>query len=173
MHLYRPKVPVCVAMACSGVALSFQLAAVIGTGWLVWSFTMNRYTIGKGLFRYCVEFTDTCSTYDKPEDWIKACQAFSMLALGAMFGSFVVGILHILREDAQGLTLLAAGVNVVAAVNVAVEVGVYAAENNDLIMNSMMITISYGYCFYLSIAAGALSVVAAILYVVGRVPVRQ
>ncbi|XP_025091425.1 uncharacterized protein LOC112562393 [Pomacea canaliculata] len=177
MHLYRPKVLVCVAMACSGVALAIQLASVIGTGWLMFKNTYAGYTYltENGLFRYCVEFTGICSTYDKPEvfpDWATACQTFSILALGAMFGSFVVGILHILREETQGLTLLAAEVNMVAAVYIAVEVGLFAGKTKDRIRTTTSSTVSYGYDFYLSIAAGGLSVVAAILYVVGRVTVR-
>ncbi|PVD32084.1 hypothetical protein C0Q70_07512 [Pomacea canaliculata] len=178
MHLYRPKVPVCVAMGCSGVALAIQLAAVIGTGWMVYKNTYSVYSYfsEEGLFRYCKEITEICYTYDErkgPSDWAKYCQLFSILSLGAMFSSCLLGILHIFRQETQALTHLAAGVNGVAVVYIAVEVGVFAGETKDMVIDTASLTVSYGYCFYLSIVAGVLSVVTAILYVVGRVPVRQ
>ncbi|XP_025092376.1 uncharacterized protein LOC112562961 [Pomacea canaliculata] len=169
MHLHRPKQPVCVAIGCSGVALVFQLVAVAGTGWLMFK---GDYLLEQGLFRACARSQNICSAYDYVKNWAKACQAFSILALGTTFCSCVLGILHILREETQALTRLAAGVNAIAAVYIAVEVGVFAGETMDLVTNTTF-TVSYGYGFYLSIVAGVLSVAAALFYIVGRAPVRQ
>ncbi|PVD32088.1 hypothetical protein C0Q70_07516 [Pomacea canaliculata] len=162
MPMYIPRIPVRVAIACSGVALVFQLVAVAGTGWLMWE--ASGHTEEDGLFRAC--FDGTCLSTTNNVDWFVACKAFSILALGTIFGNVVVGVLHFLREDTNRLTRLAVALGAAAAFCVAVEVGVYADKTKSLITDSAY---SYGYCFYLSIFAGVLSVVSAIFQVVERV----
>ncbi|XP_025092833.1 lens fiber membrane intrinsic protein-like isoform X3 [Pomacea canaliculata] len=165
MPMYIPRIPVRVAIACSGVALVFQLVAVAGTGWLMWE--ASGHTEEDGLFRAC--FDGTCLSTTNNVDWFVACQAFSILALLTIFFNVVVGVLHFFREDTSRLTLPAVALGAAAAVCVAVEVGVYADNTKNIISDSAN---SYGYCFFLSVDAGVLSVVTVILQVVGRVKSR-
>lgn len=61
MSFKVPNIPICVAVACCGVALIFQIVAVAGTGWVV------SESGQVGLFRVCasgvcVEITSSLSS---------------------------------------------------------------------------------------------------------------
>ncbi|XP_025091620.1 uncharacterized protein LOC112562544 [Pomacea canaliculata] len=156
MPVYQPKVPVCVAIGCSAVALVCQFVAVVGTGWM----TSTLYGSSQsGLF--CAK--GSCDNDTGDGGWIKACQAFSILALLTITASLVLGVVHIFKEDTQKLTLLARLCSLAAAVCVAVEVGVYLGKTLSGVIQLWPV-LFYGYCFFLSVVAGILMIVAVILH---------
>ncbi|XP_025092379.1 uncharacterized protein LOC112562962 [Pomacea canaliculata] len=162
MPIYKPKVPVMAAIACSGVALIFQLVAVAGTGWITSSGG------DMGLFRFCVYTPPfniyVCARFTDATDYWLACQVFSLLGEGTIFASFVIGVLHLFREDTTRLTVPVTALSAVSVAILVVEVGVFAGKTSAV----YAITPTYGYGFYLSIAAAVLSLVSTILHAVGR-----
>ncbi|XP_025091619.1 uncharacterized protein LOC112562543 [Pomacea canaliculata] len=154
MPVYQPKVPVCVAIGCSAVALVCQFVAMVGTGWMK-MLGSSQY----GLF--CT--SDICNFGTGDGGWIKACQAFSILALLTITASLVLGVVPIFKEDTQKLTLLARFCSLAAAGCVAVEVGVFLGKTVGDVIQLYPLQF-YGYCFFLSIVVGILMVVTSILH---------
>ncbi|XP_025091237.1 epithelial membrane protein 1-like [Pomacea canaliculata] len=161
MELKVPKIPVCVAIACCGVALVFQLVAVGGSGWAV----NKQAEIEIGLFRTC--FRGECNDIQssKQPDWFRATQAFSILGLLAIAGSLAVGILHAVLENTRVLCLLAIASCAASVVALLIEVAVFGGEMGDEIRATK--DVSFGYGFILSIIACILSVGAAACFALG------
>ncbi|XP_025091109.1 uncharacterized protein LOC112562226 isoform X1 [Pomacea canaliculata] len=161
MELKVPKIPVCVAIACCGVALVFQLVAVGGSGWRV----DKEAEIESGLFRGCAYgFCSNIPSSEMP-DWFRATQAFSILGLFAIAGSLAVGILHAVLENTRVLSILAIGSCAASAGALLIEVAVYGGEMGDFIRAAE--GDSFGYGFILSIIACILSVGAAVCFALG------
>ncbi|PVD32082.1 hypothetical protein C0Q70_07510 [Pomacea canaliculata] len=155
-----PKIPVCVAIVCCGVALIFQIVAVVGTGWLVISVGGDSAEVG--LFRSCTN--GVCTTYkmNDLEDWLKACQAFSILGLLAIAGSLVLGILHFVFEDTAKVSVAGIASCAASVVFLIIELAVFGAETSVL-----RHAYNFGYGFILSVIACILSSITAVLFVVG------
>ncbi|PVD32078.1 hypothetical protein C0Q70_07506 [Pomacea canaliculata] len=161
MELKVPKIPVCVGIACCGVALVFQAIAVGGTGWVVNKKT-NEET---GLFRYCSGHFCFNIESSIMADWFRATQAFSILGLFAITGSLAVGILHAVLENTRVLSLLAIGSCAASFGALLIEVAVFGSEMGETIIATA--GARFGYEFILSIVACVLSVGAAVCFALG------
>ncbi|XP_025091103.1 lens fiber membrane intrinsic protein-like [Pomacea canaliculata] len=154
MAIKVPKIPVCGAIACCGVALIFQLVAVAGTGWFAHDYTEN------GLFRSC--YFGSCGNLSEGPDWWKACQAFSILGLLTIAGSLVLGILHALLDNTRNLSLGGIASSAASALLLVAELAVFGGMTNEVAED-----INYGYGFILSVIACVLSAIAAGLFAFG------
>ncbi|PVD32083.1 hypothetical protein C0Q70_07511 [Pomacea canaliculata] len=154
------QIPICVAIVCCGVAFIFQLVAVAGTGWLVISVGDNSEEVG--LFRLCVNGVCTEYQMNDLEDWLKACQAFSILGLLTITGSLVLGILHFVLEDTAKVSVAGIASCAASVVFLIIELAVFGAETS-----SLRKVYNFGYGFILSVIACILSFVAAVLFAVG------
>ncbi|XP_025089922.1 uncharacterized protein LOC112561574 [Pomacea canaliculata] len=148
-----PKIPVCGAIACCGVALIFQLVAVAGTGWFVGN------GIEEGLFRFCI--FGSCGRLSEGPDWLKACRAFSILGLLTIAGSLVLGIPHAVLDNSV-LSFGCIASSAATALFLVVELAVFGAKTVDAAKH-----LNYGYGFILSVIACVLSVIAAGLFAFG------
>ncbi|PVD32077.1 hypothetical protein C0Q70_07505 [Pomacea canaliculata] len=158
MELKVPKIPVCVAIACCGVALLFQLVAVAGTGWRV-----NKQTGREtGLFRGCVYGVCSDIVSRIMPDWFRATQAFSILGFFAIAGSLAVGILHAVLENTRVLSILGIASCAASVGALLIEVAVFGGGvGNDIYDYS-----SFGYGFILSVIACIVSVGAAVCFAI-------
>ncbi|XP_025092903.1 uncharacterized protein LOC112563276 [Pomacea canaliculata] len=158
-----PKIPVCVAIACCGVALIFQLVAVVGTGWQVGEIQYPNGIVHEedGLFRGCIN--DVCMEVQSTwlPNWWKACQAFSILGLLTIAGGLLAGIQHAVSENTAKASLAGIATCLSSTVFLTIEVAVFGAKSSE----SSAYQFDYG--FYLSIAACVLSFISAVLFAVG------
>ncbi|PVD32076.1 hypothetical protein C0Q70_07504 [Pomacea canaliculata] len=161
MSFKVPNIPICVAVACCGVALIFQIVAVAGTGWVVSE--SGQF----GLFRVCASGVCVEITSSLSSDWWKAVQAFSIMGLLTILGSLALGILHFFKENNKELASAGIACCCVSVIFLIIELAVFGAE---MVVGgrSVLGTTQYGYGFILSVIACILSAIAAVLFGVGK-----
>ncbi|XP_025092205.1 uncharacterized protein LOC112562853 [Pomacea canaliculata] len=157
-----PKIPVCVAIVCCVVALIFQLVAVVGTGWLVFSRGDRGGELG--LFRSCINGMCADVPSSLMPDYWRVCQAYSILGLLTIAGSLVAGILHSVFEDTAKVSVAAIASCVASVLFLIIELVMFGLESSSLRHETGL---DFGYGFILSIIACILSFLATLGFAVG------